>query len=215
MRQTPGAMDPITMVSSGLLPSLLVVSHERWGEADNVRTAALFLDVQSAYYRILRQAAYGLDLDGDLDRHVLRVLNAFGLRQEDWREIIDLVQGGGTIADAGGSQHLQGLIADTHRESFFVSRHSDGSRLVRTLAGSRPGESLADTIFAHVYGRVLRKIRGTPLEFLLVRRGLEPALSGLALSILRSDCWTPPGLMTVPSSFATLILTHCLASYRS
>ena len=163
MRQTTGAMDPNHHGSSGgssvLLPSLLVVSHERWGEADNVGTAALFLDVQSAYYRILRQAAYGLDLDGDLDRHVFRVLNAFGLPQSDWQEIIDLVQGGGTIADAGGSQHLRGLIADTHRESFFVSRHSDGSRLVRTLAGSRPGESLADTIFAHVYGRVLRRIR--------------------------------------------------------
>ena len=163
MQQTPGAMDPnhhgSTGGSSVLLPSLLVISHERWGAAENVGTAALYLDVRSAYYRILRQAAYGLDLDGDIDRHVFRVLHAFGLHQDDWKEIIDLVQGGGTIAAAGGSQHLRGLIADTHRESFFVSRHSDGSRLVRTLAGSRPGESLADTVFAHVYGRVLRKIR--------------------------------------------------------
>ena len=47
------------------------------------------------------------------------------------------------------------VIADLHRESFFVTRHS---KVVRTCAGSRPGESLADSVLAHAYEAAMMQI---------------------------------------------------------
>ena len=83
----------------------------------------------------------------------------FGLPEEDWRELVQLVKDGGLMAQAGVGAHLRCLVSDCHDFSWFATRFSDGSKICHTLAGSRPGESLADLIYAYVLRKALQRIR--------------------------------------------------------
>ena len=109
-------------------------------------TAALFLDVKAVYYRILRQAAYGLDLDADLDRHVCRILRAFDLNVEDGQQVLSLMQQGGTAAEHDASPHLRAILVDLHRESFFVTRHGGGRKVVGTTASPHKGHAFGPLV---------------------------------------------------------------------
>ena len=63
------------------------------------------------------------------------------------------------MAEAGICDHLRHLVADCHDFSWFTTRFSSAETLCHTAAGSRPGESLADVIYAFVLHKVLRKVR--------------------------------------------------------
>ncbi|CAE7936001.1 unnamed protein product, partial [Symbiodinium necroappetens] len=63
-----------------------------------------------------------------------------------------------TTAAAGLSPGVRGVVRDLHHRTWFSTRHSAGLKVATTLAGSRPGESFADAVFAFIYSKVLCKI---------------------------------------------------------
>ena len=144
---------PVTM------PSLMMILLERWQASRNWSSAMLFLDIQSAYYSIVRQLVYGDYEANCTDSQVCAVLKHFGLPKEAWMELVHAIQDGGIMRQAGTSGHLRALIKDSHDGSFFVTRYANGKQLCVTGAGSRPGESLADLVYAWIFHAVLQDIK--------------------------------------------------------
>ncbi|CAE7479373.1 unnamed protein product, partial [Symbiodinium necroappetens] len=114
--------------------------------------SALFLDVSSAYYRVLRQAFQGPLED---DRQICHILSQLGVRPEslhcvcDWLASTNLVE--------GASAHHQRLLREYLSGTFFALR--GGGSLVHTRAGTRPGDAIADTLFALVQADFLAGVR--------------------------------------------------------
>ena len=137
--------------------SLFVLSHMRWCHRTKTSAAVLFLDTSAAYYRLVRELAVG---DIRSDDTVVNLFRTFGLGldEDDLHELLHTVQEGGMLAQAGAPDALRQVVKDLHLHTWFVSRFSDGTRVCSSLAGSRPGESWADLIYAYIYGRVLHKV---------------------------------------------------------
>ena len=136
-------------------PALFVLSHFRRCQRLRRSASVLYLDTSAAYYRIVRELAVG---DIRADDTVTMLFRRFGLDCEDLRELMQTVREGGTLAQAGAPDALRQVVKDIHLHTWFVSRFSDGSKVCSSLAGSRPGESWADLIYAFIYGRVLHKV---------------------------------------------------------
>ena len=117
---------------------------------------ALFLDTKSAYYRVVRELAFGSLED---DRAVVELFQRFQVPPSALEELMKVVHAGGTMAQAGMNEHLRALVQDLHIHSWFVTPYSDGSKVAMSRAGSRPGESWADIVFAFVYCKVLDEIK--------------------------------------------------------
>ena len=83
------------------------------------------------------------------------MLKAFDIPPEAMTELLDMVRSGGMMADAGLSPVLRHLVKDYHAKSWFITAFSDGTKACETFAGSRRGESWADTVYAFVFGRLL------------------------------------------------------------
>ena len=139
--------------------SHLVIAHEKYCRAARKSSAVLFLDTRAAYYRVVREAAFGLSDPTDLDKCVMRVLRHFDMPVTAWDDILEMAKSGGAMCEAGVSPHLRAIARDIHEDSLFVTQYFSKARVCRTRAGSRPGESLADMIFSFIYDRVLLHIR--------------------------------------------------------
>ena len=115
-------------------------------------TSALFLDVSSAYYRVLRQAFQGPVED---DRQICQILSQLGVRPESLHCVCEWLASTNLVA--GASAHQQRLLQEYLSGTFFTLR--GGSSLVHTRAGTRPGDAIADTLFALVQADFLAGIR--------------------------------------------------------
>ena len=135
--------------------SLYIYSHFRCGARKGRSTGAMFLDTTAAYYRVLREAVVG---DIRCDHTVAWIMKRLGMDGEDMAHLYEVIQTGGFMAEAGVGEAMMTALRDVHHRTWCVSKHTTGRTLVHALAGSRPGESLADAIFAYVYARVLGKI---------------------------------------------------------
>ena len=89
-----------------------------------------------------------------------RFFRRFGLSGEDVGELLELIQAGGVLTQAGVGEHLLHLLKDIYTQTWFVTRFQ-GDKLSCTRLGSRPGSTFADVIFAFIYHRILGRIRST------------------------------------------------------
>ena len=92
------------------------------------------------------------------DSTIVRLFQRFNLEPSDLQELMQVVCRGGAMDEAGVPPALRQVIRDLHYQTWFTTRFSDGTRMCKTLAGSRPGESLADTVFAYIYSKLLCRI---------------------------------------------------------
>ena len=135
-----------------LFPSLFIVEHLRRCVQQGLSTAVIYVDTRAAYYRLVRQLATG---DLTVDSCVEALFHRFGLDGDDVAELRDLILEGGMLQIAEIAGPIRAAVRDFHRDSWFTSRFTDGSVVCRSTAGSRPGASWADTIFAVIYARIL------------------------------------------------------------
>ena len=151
-----------------LFPSLFIIEHLRRCVQRGISTAVIYVDTKAAYYRLVRQLATG---DLTVDSNVEALFYRFGLDGDDIAELRDLVLEGGMLQLAEIDGPIRAAVRDFHRDSWFTSRFTDGTVVCRSTAGSRPGASWADTIFAVIYARVLYRVHemmeGEELNFSL------------------------------------------------
>ena len=138
-----------------VMPALYVLASQRAGEAHKQSSAVLFLDTHAAYYRLVRDLALGSIYD---DATVVRLFQHFALDETEIHEMMSVVRQGGTFADNRAPDTVRHAAKDTHHYTWFVTPHTSGKLLCRTEAGSRPGESWADTVYSFIYSRILARI---------------------------------------------------------
>ncbi|CAE7260031.1 unnamed protein product, partial [Symbiodinium sp. KB8] len=204
--------------------ALFVLSHLRRSQRLGRSAAVLFLDTSAAYYRIVRELAIG---DIRADATVITLFRRFGLDDEDINELMSTVKEGGMLAQAGAPDALRQVVKDIHLHTWFVSRFSDGTKVCSSLAGSRPGESWADLIYAFIYSRVLHKIQ----EFALAEglsftvsfdetEGPFPTTTGATDLVATDTTWaddsafpledeSPERLMQKTVRLCTLVISFC------
>ncbi|CAE7768865.1 unnamed protein product [Symbiodinium sp. CCMP2592] len=136
-------------------PSLYVTSHLRRCARLKKPAAVLFIDTRSAYYRLVRDLVVG---DLQQDRSVEELFYKFGLDGNDISEMRDLIRDGGMLRQAGTPEPVQAAVQDFHRYTWFASKYTDGGNLCHSVAGSRPGASWADCVFAFLYTRILHRV---------------------------------------------------------
>ena len=136
--------------------SLYVLSHIRRCRREKLSASVLFLDISAAYYRLIRELATG---DIRHDQTVVALFRHFDLGGDELHALMAAVQEGGLLSQAGLPDPLRHVVRDIHLHTWFVSRFSDGSQLCDSRAGSRPGESWADLLYAHIYSLVLHRVR--------------------------------------------------------
>ena len=138
-----------------LFPSLFVLEHLRKCQSRGLCAAIVYLDTKAAYYRLVRQLATG---DLTVDQHVEELFRRFGLDSEDMTELRDLILSGGMLQAANIPDAIRAAVSDFHCDTWFTTRFTDGQTLCRSTAGSRPGASWADCVFAFIYARILFRV---------------------------------------------------------
>ena len=138
-----------------LYPALYIQAFLRMARRCNHSVAVMFLDVQSAYYRVIRELSVGRV---DCDETIMHVFRYFDLAPDDAHEFLDVIKAGGMMKDAGLSGPLRHMAKDLLHRSWFITRHGTSTKVCRTNAGSRPGESWADVVFSFVLSKILLQI---------------------------------------------------------
>ncbi|CAE7905413.1 rngB [Symbiodinium microadriaticum] len=138
-----------------LFPSLFIAEHLRRCKQMRKCSAVLFVDCRAAYYRLIRELAVG---DIRHDRTIEALFAKFNLDGEDIRELQELISTGGMLYEAEIPEQIRAAVRDFHLHTWAVTRFTSGERLCTSRAGSRPGASWADTIFAFIYAKILYKV---------------------------------------------------------
>ena len=138
-----------------LFPSLFVTEHLRRCRKTGKSAAIIFVDCQAAYYRLIRELAVG---DIRLDRTIEALFVRFGLDSDDIADLKELVSTGGMLREAEVPEVICSTVRDFHLHTWAVTRFADGRKVCTSRAGSRPGASWADTLFAFIYAKILYKV---------------------------------------------------------
>ena len=113
----------------------------------------IFLDLQEAFYRVIRPLAVG----GVLSDAVLGQLAArLNLDAQVLHELHEVLESPSATELAGLPRHLQTALRALHTDThFWVAGQTD---YVRTAVGTKPGDPFADIVFGYMFARVLKSV---------------------------------------------------------
>eukprot|EP00438_Fugacium_kawagutii_P021317 Skav200338 [mRNA] locus=scaffold26:74302:77901:+ [translate_table: standard] len=172
-------------VSVGLGVHFVRAFHRR---ARQLRRASgyLFLDLQEAFYRLMRPLCVDEQYDDATIAHIFARLQ---LPEDSMHALMQQLQGTPAIHRAQLPWHQAKAVTALHKDTWFVfGRQSNTTGdVTRTAIGSRPGDCFADVIFGYAFAAVLRTI--------------EQELHSLDILTCFSDV-TVPGLH-IPATSAT------------
>ena len=150
----------------------IVRAYAGCARAQGLSHAALFFDVSSAYYRVIRQAFCEL---GTTDRALLAILHRLKVPDEYVKELLGWVQGAKLLRDV--SPHLRALISQMMQATHFQT--DGGTCIHETYAGVRPGDAIADVLYSFLQADFLRALRAATDEHQLT---FQDALFGSSLA---------------------------------
>ena len=149
-----------TELQSGQLPgagvdslALLVRTYQLRAQHLRQFYAITYFDVKSAFYRVIRQVLFPSHAREN-DADFLALLHGIGVPSSALPELAQHLQQMAVLADANVPEHVMSQTADLFRGSWF--RLDACGPLVATLRGTRPGDPLADLLFAFTFGAYLR-----------------------------------------------------------
>ena len=112
---------------------------QRWCQLQGYSCALVFLDLRSAFYKVLRcLVAKAWNYEEGLPW----ILSTCGVSATEAGDVMDTVRQASALAQSGCSQHLERLIASLHEGTWFAMRGSQ--RVYKTCRGTVPGRPLAD-----------------------------------------------------------------------
>ena len=123
----------------------------RMHRARHHATAILFVDLEAAFYKVVRPLA----LSGTWDDEIIASMaNSLKMPADTLHALHQHLQQPGATElagmDAHGQRALQALHMDTH---FQVPQQADA---VKTHLGTRPGDAYADVVFGYLMARLLK-----------------------------------------------------------
>ncbi|CAL1160873.1 unnamed protein product [Cladocopium goreaui] len=117
----------------------------------NQPTAVLFIDLQEAFYRVIRPLAISGSWD---DAHIASMAARLHLDHHVVHDLYQHLNEASAIEMAGMQGAAKRAIRALHLDTYFAlpGQHD----YVRTSHGSRPGDSYADVVFGYLMARVLK-----------------------------------------------------------
>ena len=162
--------------------------------------AVIYFDLRAAYYRMLRQILVPIQ---EPEEGFMRLLHSLQLPDDALRELVGHLQSLSVLELAEVTPHVIATVSDLFRGTWF--RLDRDAALIITARGSRPGDPLADILFAFTLSAYLKScegalqsknlgvdlpaLRSSPLhDSLPCKRGLGFASWADDLARLVSDC---------------------------
>ena len=149
-------------MATHVLKTFLAVAKD-----DSRSTCIFYLDIKSAYYRLLRSLSIGPTCSTP---ELMSVFATMGLPADLMHELIVKANELSALAETGCPDWLRGYAVAYHQNTWYHVR--DDPQVTMTLRGTRPGDGFADLLFSLVIGRLLRN-----LETELVAEGLQTSVS--------------------------------------
>eukprot|EP00435_Cladocopium_sp_Y103_P017695 s325_g4.t1 len=112
--------------------------------------ALLFIDIRSAFYSIAKPLLAGSHGDVSKIRHIFEVMQ---LPDAVWEQFLHNVKSADLVRHATNSHLIAEGIASNLDQTWFAV--PDGIHTCAPLTGSRPGDPMADVLFAMVMSRIL------------------------------------------------------------
>lgn len=113
----------------------------------------LFLDIKSAYYRVVRQL---LTSSAPREERIDRLMSYFDFNGVDQQTLRGAIAERVAEDDRMLTQHQELLLQELMASTWFTS--SRKTELYESLAGSRPGDGLADVAFGLIFQRIMNII---------------------------------------------------------
>ena len=131
----------------------MVRLHMGSGKQRGVSCFSLFLDIQSAYYRLLRQHAMDLDCS---DLGIMTLMQRLGLQDLCLDDVATALAEPSTLSQIGCPAHLHSMVSLFHEQTWYIQ--TDDDQLIATHRGTRPGDGFADLVWNLVYARFLHRV---------------------------------------------------------
>ena len=137
---------------SALFGCLCSRAFLRHGRKYGVSCAVTFVDLVAAYYAVVRELLFGA---GASTSSVEDIASSLSLDVEDLQCLTRHIEEEPILCGEGADAFLHALSRELHDATWFCL--SGDGRLVRTRRGTRPGGSLADTLFSLLFAAVVRR----------------------------------------------------------
>ena len=102
----------------------------------------IFLDIQSAYYQLIRQHAVDLTME---DTDVMRFLTRMGVDPMHIDELAHILSQPSALTELQCPPHLHSVVSEIHRATRWTLRADE--TIIRTSKGTRPGDGFADVLW--------------------------------------------------------------------
>ena len=116
--------------------------------------AALYLDIASAFYRVVRELIVNLTMS---DEEVVAIMKRFQLQPRDFHELRRHLQHPTVLQDLNTPLREQAYLEEMVSSTWYSVPMSD--TITQSTAGTRPGDNLADLVFAFIYSKMLETFR--------------------------------------------------------
>eukprot|EP00434_Breviolum_minutum_P002370 symbB.v1.2.002094.t1/scaffold109.1/size325261/12 len=114
---------------------------------------AMFLDIQAAYYRLIRQHSINSDFS---DASILQFLERMGVAGLSIQDLATILQGPNALEELDCPHHLQKIVATLHASTWW--RLDADQAVIRTERGTRPGDGFADVVWQLCFSRYLHRV---------------------------------------------------------
>lgn len=122
----------------------------------NLSCGVVFLDIRTAYYKVLRELVTSQPVPED---RIKALLAHFRLPPESMQQLETKLRGDdGTLRTGLGSSMGQ-ILGELHSDTWFTTQGLPG--LTVTTIGTRPGSCFADVFFNFLFAEVLKEIKAT------------------------------------------------------
>lgn len=127
----------------------------------------IVLDIQSAYYQLIRQNAVDLSFN---DTDILTFLQRMGVDPMHVEDLAHLLERPTALEEQGCPTHLHKMVSTIHRSTWWQLQNDTVA--IQTSKGTRLGDGFADVLRALVFSRYFMKINAC-LEGLGICRTLK------------------------------------------
>ena len=127
-------------------------AHMSWARHSNSSCAVLFVDLQSAFYSVIRSSLFDGEIHDDV---ICFAMKELGIMPDEWNEIRECVAN--DYATDGVDSHCEGMLRDMFSGTHFSMHGISGQ--VATQRGTRPGDPVADILFNMAFKLVILDAR--------------------------------------------------------
>ena len=122
-------------------------------DSQNLTSGILFLDLTTAFHRLIREWTSGINMSATLER-VFAVLEAEGIAID---EMCERIQQPCLLEELGAPPFLIQLMKDVHSSTWMTLGRAQ--KVATTKRGTRPGSPLANCIFHVSMSNILHHLQ--------------------------------------------------------